>query len=66
MTIVDAANFRKSVYDLIENEDSIVEREDITTLQGLAEAFLAGKVAIYYDPNSRCLCWATTDIFKDR
>jgi len=66
MTIIDLANFRKCVYELIENEDSVMEREDIGTVEGLAEAFLTGKVAILYDPKSQCLRWVHTDVLKKK
>lgn len=66
MTIIDPANFRKCVYELIENEDSIIGRGDTKTAEDLAELFLRGKVGILYDPKSRCLKWVTTDSLKER
>ena len=66
MTIVDPANFTKCVYELIENDDSIVGRGDIKTAEALAQLFLTGKVGLHYDPKSRCLKWVTTDWLKEK
>ena len=64
MTIIDWANFRQCLYELIENDDVAMELPDKKVIEGLVLAFLAGELVICFDPKSKCLQWAPREALK--
>lgn len=66
VTIIDSAKFRQCIYELFENEDSIIKQEDIKLADALTEGFLRGELAVLYDTSSQCLKWVSTEWVKDK
>jgi tetratricopeptide (TPR) repeat protein len=59
MTVISKSRFRQTVYELVENDDSILRPPRIGTavVDALTEAFLKGALSVYYDPEANSLCW---------
>lgn len=66
VTIIDSAKFRQCIYELFENENSIIKREDIKLADALTEGFLSGKLVVLYDTKSQCLKWVSTEWLKNK
>lgn len=64
MTIVDKSKFRQNLYELIENDDSILQSPEgnIAVVDALVSGFLEGLIAVHYDPTSNGLLWESLEV----
>ena len=67
MTVIDKSKFRQTVYELIENDDSILTfpKGDIEVIEALALGFFDGLIAVHYDPETNSLKWLTLEYLKE-
>ncbi len=63
VTIIDKSKFRQNVYELIENDDSIIESpKGLALVDALASGFLDGLLSIHFDPESNSLRWKSLEV----
>lgn len=67
MTIIDKAKFRQTVYELLENDDTILTfpKGNIDVIEGLSLGFLSGLIAVHYDPETNNLRWLSLEFVKE-
>lgn len=66
MTILNKQRLRQAIYDLVENDDTFLNPQKIQLpiMDSLVEAFLDGKLSVYFDPNTRNIRWATPQLYN--
>jgi len=67
MPVIDKSKFRQTVYELLENDDSILTfpKGNIDVIEGLSLGFLDGLIAFYYDPETNNLRWLSLEAVKE-
>jgi len=67
MTVIDKAKFRQIVFELIENDDSLLAfpKGNIKVIEALTSGFLDGLIAVHYDPKANNLRWLSLEAVKE-
>jgi len=67
MTVIDKAKFRQTVFELIENDDSLLAfpKGNIEVIEGLTLGFLDGLIAVHYDPEANSLKWLSLEALRE-
>lgn len=67
MTVIDKSKLRQAVYELIENDDSIIAfpEGNIKVIEALTSGFLDGLIAVHYDPKANNLRWLSLEALKE-
>jgi tetratricopeptide (TPR) repeat protein len=59
-TVIDKSKLVQTVYELVENEDSILElpkQDQVGSVEIIAQSFLEGAISICYSPEDNALVW---------
>jgi hypothetical protein len=67
MTVIDKSKFRQTVYELLENDDSILTfpKGNIEVTEALTSGFLEGLIAVSYDPIDNSLKWLSLEHWEE-
>jgi len=67
MTVIDKSKLRQTVYELVENDDSILvfPKGNIEVIEALTLGFLDGLIAVHYDSETNSLKWLSLEALKE-
>lgn len=64
MTVKNKGKLRQSVYELVENDDAILDKPkgNEAVVDALTQAFLEGSLSVSYDPEENALHWSLLQV----